>query len=245
MYTAERAVIMAAGRGSRLSPYTDIIPKPLLPIRRKRMIDGIIEALMQQGIFEIYVIVGYKKEKFEQLTTRYPHVRLIENPYYQMCNNISSLFVAREHLQNAIILDGDQVIHNSEILNPEFSCSSYCCAWTAHPTTEWLLDVQDGTVCSCRRNGGTDGWQLYSVSFWSAEDGTRLKEHVAQLFHAGLHLDKYWDDIALFIYPQMYRLGIRKITSTDITEIDDIHDLLLADSRYGDESQWEAIKKEF
>ena len=245
MHIAERAVIMAAGRGSRLSPYTDAIPKPLLPIRGKRMIDGIIDTLMQQGIFEIYVVVGYQKEKFKRLSAVYPNIRLIENPYYQSSNNISSLFVAREHLQNAVILDGDQVIRNAEILNPEFSRSSYCCAWTEQHTTEWLLDVQNETVCSCCRNGGRGGWQLYSVSFWTSEDGRCLKEHVSQLFNAGLHRDKYWDDIPLFIYPEMYRLGIRKIVSADITEIDNPQELIAADASYGDESQWEAIKKEF
>lgn len=236
---------MAAGKGLRLSPYTDAIPKPLFPIRGKRMIDTIIDALMQQGIADISVVVGYHKEKFKILLSSYPHLRLIENPYYDSSNNISSLFAAREYLQDAIILDGDQVIHNPAILHPEFSRSSYCCAWTDQPTTEWLLDVHNGIVRSCRRNGGASGWQLYSVSFWSAEDGIHLKEHVFQLFTEGLYRDKYWDDIALFIYPEMYRLGIRKIVSTDITEIDNLQELIAADSNYGDEKQWEAIKKGF
>ena len=54
---------------------------------------------------------------------RYSGVRLIENPYYDTCNNISSLYVAREHIENAIILDGDQIIYNPEILAPEFERS--------------------------------------------------------------------------------------------------------------------------
>ncbi len=245
MYKAERAIIMAAGRGLRLSPYTDTIPKPLLPVCGKRMIDTLISALMKQGILEIYAVVGYQKEKFGRIAERYPNVRLIENPYYKSCNNISSLFVARNYLQNSIILDGDQVIHNPAILRPDFSRSSYCCTWTEQLTTEWLLDVRDGIVHSCRRNGGTHGWQLYSVSFWSSEDGALLKKHVSHLFEAGLHNDKYWDDIALFIYPDMYRLGIREIDFADITEIDDARDLIRADPTYGDETKWEYIKKEF
>ena len=245
MHKVKRAVIMAAGKGLRLNPYTNSIPKPLLPICGKRMIDTIIDSLIQQGIFEIYAVVGYQKEKFKSLAEQYPHVRLIENPYYESCNNISSLFVARDYLQNSIIIDGDQIIHNPTILHSVFPRSSYCCTWTNQPTTEWLLDVQDGIVHSCRRNGGAEGWQLYSVSFWTSEDGERLKEHVSQLFEAGLYNDKYWDDIALFIYPSQYRLGIREISFTDITEIDNVHDLISADPSYGDECTWESIKKEF
>ncbi len=47
-----------------------------------------------------------------------PQVKLIENPYYSVYNNISSLYVAREHLEDVIILDGDQMIYNPSILAP-------------------------------------------------------------------------------------------------------------------------------
>ena len=47
-------------------------------------------------------------------------LKLLYNPDYAVCNNISSLYVAREHLENAIILDGDQIVFNPEILSPSF-----------------------------------------------------------------------------------------------------------------------------
>ena len=50
------------------------------------------------------------------LTKKYPMVSLIRNPYFESCNNISSLYVAREHLEEAMILDGDQIIYIKDIL---------------------------------------------------------------------------------------------------------------------------------
>ena len=84
------------------------------------MIDTVINGLHEQGIYEIYMVVGYLKEQFEELEKEYEGVKLIENPYYDSCNNISSLYAAREHLENCMILDGDQLIYNHEILAPEF-----------------------------------------------------------------------------------------------------------------------------
>ena len=94
MNKAERAVIMAAGFGSRLMPVTKETPKPLIKVNGVRMIDSVIKALHKNGVNEIYIVVGYLKEKFDVLKREYSGIELIENPYYDTCNNISSLYVA-------------------------------------------------------------------------------------------------------------------------------------------------------
>ena len=122
----ERAIIMAAGTGTRMRPVTLTTPKPLIRVKGVRMIDTVIQALHENGIYEIYVVVGYRKEQFACLTAEYKGVTLIENPYWDSCNNIASLYVAREQLENAMILDGDQIIYKKEILAPElFSVSRW------------------------------------------------------------------------------------------------------------------------
>ena len=146
MHKASRAIIMAAGRGERMHPLTEQIPKPLIRVGGKRMIDTVIEALHANGIYEIYVVVGYLKEQFEQLTEEFPGVTLIENPYYDTCNNIASLYVARDHLEDCMILDGDQIIFRPSVLASEFERSGYNAVWTDEDTTEWLMTVEDGIV---------------------------------------------------------------------------------------------------
>ena len=236
MHQVKRAIIMAAGTGTRMRPVTDRIPKPLIPVRGVRMIDTVIRALHENGIFEIYVVVGYLKEQFAGLPAQYPGLTLIENPYYDSCNNISSLFVAREHLSDVIILDADQIIYDPTILSPEFVRSGYNAVWTDGDTKEWLMTVENDIVTACSRTGGRGGWQLFSISRWSKADGAKLRTHLEEEFLEKENRQIYWDDVAMFCHPECYQLGIRPMQPGSIVEIDSFEELVAADPSYGGEA---------
>jgi CTP:phosphocholine cytidylyltransferase-like protein len=232
MNRVERAIIMAAGIGKRMQPVTLATPKPLIEVNGVRMIDTIIQGLHENGIWEIYVVVGYLKDQFRCLEEQYKDLKLIENPYYDVCNNISSLYVARDYIENAIILDGDQIIYNSKILSPEFQRSGYNAVWTDEETDEWVMTVENGVVTKCSRTGGSNGWQLYSISRWTKEDGKKLKRHLEIEFEEKENRQIYWDDVAMFCYPDEYCMGIREMQKGDIIEVDNLSELAEMDAKY-------------
>ncbi len=230
-HIVKRAIIMAAGIGKRMQPLTFETPKPLVKVNGVRMIDTVVDGLRTNGISEIYVVVGHLKEQFHTWASERGDVEIIENPYYDTCNNISSLYIAREHLEDCIILDGDQIIYNPAILDPHFNLSGYNAVWCEGETNEWLMNVEDGVVKSCSRTGGSHGWQLYSISRWTAEDGWKLKQHLEYEFDKG-NRQIYWDDVAMFCHFEDYRLGIREMKSSDIIEIDGLDELVAIDHTY-------------
>ena len=228
----KKAIIMAAGLGNRMKLVTLRTPKPLVKVNGIRMIDTVIQALHENGIYEIYIVVGYLKEQFKILTDEYKGITLIENPYYKECNNISSLYVARDYIEESMILDGDQIIYNSDVLAPEFEKSGYNSVWTDIETDEWLQTVENGVVVSCSRTGGKGGWQLYSVSRWTKADGIRLRKHLELEFEINKNTQLYWDDIAMFYHKEEYELGIRPMDKGDIIEIDNLSELVSIDESY-------------
>lgn len=101
-----QAVILAAGAGMRMIPLNMEVSKGLLEVNGEVLIERLIRQLQEVGIREIYVVVGFMKEKYEYLMDAYG-VELIVNPEYAVKNNLHSLYLAREHLTNAYVIPCD------------------------------------------------------------------------------------------------------------------------------------------
>ena len=102
----KRAIILAAGFGMRMVPINTEIPKGLLEIDGEPLIERIIKQLHTIGIKEIYIVVGFLKEQYEYLIDKY-EVELVVNSDYANKNNLHSLKLVKEHLENAYVIPCD------------------------------------------------------------------------------------------------------------------------------------------
>ena len=231
-HRVKRAIVMAAGFGSRMQPVTLHTPKPLDRVGGERMIDTAIRGLHENGIEEIHIVVGYLGEQFYALEKEYPGVHIIPNPYYETCNNISSLYVAREFLGENMILDGDLMFYDSSVLAADFERSEYESAWFDTPREEWFFTLEGDSIVDCSISGLGTGWQLFSVSRWTAEDGAKLRRLVEYEFEVAKNWQIWWDNIALTYHKEEFRLGIRPIRPGAIVEIDKLSELAAIDPAY-------------
>lgn len=90
-----KAIILAAGLGTRLRPMTENTPKALVKVNQKPLVEYQIEFLKERGIDDIIIVVGYLKEQFDYLKEKYG-VRLVFNDKYADYNNFYSLYLDRK-----------------------------------------------------------------------------------------------------------------------------------------------------
>lgn len=105
-----QAIIMAAGKGSRLGRLTEDIPKSLLEVKGKKLLDINIAMLHRYGIWDITVVTGYQDEKFIEVTKDIPGITLVYNPFYEFTNVIGSYYMGMKQLhEDFIYLHADTI----------------------------------------------------------------------------------------------------------------------------------------
>ena len=231
-YRARRAVLLAAGFGSRLLPVTVNTPKPLARVHGVRIIDRLIDALLAAGIDEIYVVRGYLAEEFDQLKTKYPMIRFIENPLFGETNNISSAVAACSHFEGAYVFESDLFLANPSLVSKYQYRTNYL-AFPVERTDDWYFDVTDaGVVEHLAKGKESPCWQMVGLSFWMPADGRRLAHDIPRIFERDDAKQIFWDDVAIERCPENYEIHVRRCDPEDIVEIDDFDDLQRIDPAY-------------
>lgn len=230
----DNAIIMAAGKGERLRPLTDSTPKPLIKVNGVPMIENIISSLLSIGVKDISVVVGYLQDKFAYLVKKYG-INIIVNPDYDIANNISSLFYARHKLGRTIIIDGDQIINDINVLKINFKESGYICIKNDedHFLKEWILRLdKNNYISKCSRDGDLGGYTLKSLSFWNINDSKKMKKYLEEIYVDKNVKNVYWDDIPVFIKKEDFKLKGYVVNENSIIEIDTLDELKQIDRSY-------------
>ena len=102
----QNAIILAAGYGIRMIPINTEIPKGLIHIEDEILIERLIKQLHEADIYKITIVVGYMKESYNYLIDKYS-VNLVENDDFMVKNNLHSLNLVRQEINNTYIIPCD------------------------------------------------------------------------------------------------------------------------------------------
>lgn len=230
-YKVKRAVIMAAGLGTRLRPLTYTTPKPLITVNGVRIIDTILDALMEQGINDIYIIRGYLAEQFDVLLDKYPNVHMLNNLAYDQGNNILSACLVGDLLEGAYVMPADILINNPKVFGL-YQYSSNVLGYRVNETEDWCIATDDSGVIKRLAPGGKDCFKDTGIFYWDTKDGLQLSKDIMKVCAQKEGWQRYWSNVAFEIYKDNYKSVIRECKESDVIEIDTIEELAKIDSSY-------------
>lgn len=93
-----QAIVMAAGKGSRLGKLTKGRPKSFIEIKGKKLIEYNLQLLEQYHVDEVIIVTGYMSEAFEELAQTRNNIKIVYNPFYEMMNVLGSFYMGMELL---------------------------------------------------------------------------------------------------------------------------------------------------
>lgn len=220
----KNAVILAAGFGMRMVPINTEIPKGLLEVQGEILIERLIRQLQEVGVKDITIIVGFLKEKFEYLIDQFG-VKLIYNKEYATKNNLHSLALQANQLENTYILPSDIWLEK----NPFSTIELY----------PWYLVSEETDASSTIRvnrqkelletKSNQIGNKMIGVAYVTKNVGKSLAEQLFKMDGQTKYAEDFWE-VAFFhekqaatIYAKVYRLdqAFEIDTYEQLRELDD------------------------
>lgn len=217
-----KAIILAAGMGTRLRPLTNETPKSLVKVLGQPMLERQIEFLKEKGIEDIIVVTGYLKEKFDYLNEKYG-VKLIHNDKYDTYNNLYTMYLVKDYLGDSYVTEAD-VFMRRNYFEKELKSSTYFTGIKKNFSNEWMLRFDENNrVYNIEIGDGTD-YILSGVSYWNERDGIFIRNKIEEAVKKGDFRNLYWDDIVRVNLGNI-EVYVKKINSEDWFEIDSLEDL--------------------
>lgn len=229
-YRVKRAIIIAAGFGSRMIPISLNTPVPMINVSGKPIIESLLVAIRNAGIKEIIIVRGYLGEQFEQLTDKYPEIRFVDNPQYNETRNISSLLCVCDLLENAYICEADLLLNNPNLIT-KYQFSTNYLGVPVEKTDDWCFYVKNNYITRLSI-GGENCHHMFGISYWDANDGAKLKEHIKIVYKMPGGKERFWDQIALEYFTKEYSVRVRECSFDDIKELDTLRELKQLDPVY-------------
>lgn len=227
----KNAVILAAGKSSKFAPFTYEKPKGLFKVRGEILIERQIEQLLSAGVSDIYVVVGYMKEKFFYLEQKYG-VKLLVNNNFSSNGNLYSLYIAKNYLDNTYICCADHYFNENPFVdNNEFNHSYRACTYQSGKFREFAVSVSDAEVITSISVGGRDSYAMVGHAYINSGFSSKLKKFMEDEIDDFGVSSMFWEEFyarhinELTFYKKEFEYG-------QIMEFENIDDLRMFDSEF-------------
>ena len=221
-YEVSNAIIMAAGMSSRFAPLSYERPKGVLKVKGEVLIERQIQQLLEAGIRDITVVVGYKKEEFFYLADKYG-VNILVNPDYAKKNNYYTIWLARNLLANSYICSSDDYFVDNPFDKYVYQ-AYYSCVYEEGYTSEYCVDLGSQNRITRIYEGGSDSlYMLGHVYFDKNFSKTFIDILTQEIDNPGI-VGMLWEDVYAKHVDELYMIA-KEYQVEKIYEFDSLDEL--------------------
>ena len=230
-YKVDNAVIMAAGLSSRFVPLSLEKPKGLLTVKNEVLIERQIKQLQEAGIHEIVLVLGYKKEAFFYLESKFDGLKIIINPEYNIKNNTHTLYLARKYISNSYICSSDDYFEKNPFESYVYQ-SYYAAVHVSEKTNEWyMIPDSKGNIAKVRTYG-EDGFIMLGHAYWNRAFSCSMLGLLEADHTVGNYDQVLWEQILAEHVKELPPMEIKEYPIGSIFEFDSLDELRAFDENY-------------
>lgn len=240
-YKVDNAIIMAAGMGSHFIPVTLEKPKGLLIVKNEVLIERQIEQLKEAGIQEIILVLGYMKEAFFYLESKFEGLKIIINPEYNIKNNTHTLYLAQQYIKNSYICSADNYFEDNPFDEYVYQ-SYYAGVHVDERTSEWYMVPDSKMRISQVKKAGTEGYVMMGHAYWDNSFATAMIEILNADCEVGNYSKEIWEQILLENVKELPSIELKVYPENFIFEFDSLEDLRKFDDNYVNHTHTKIMK---
>ena len=231
-----KAIILCAGQGRRLLPFTESTPKCLLSLNDKHIIEWQIDALLEVGVSKVVAVTGYSAKNIEALLqNRYQNqVECVYNPFYELADNLASCWMAREHFSDEFILLNGDTLFEPAVISRLLDSNGF--PITLATDYKEIYDDDDMKVIAENSKLLSVGKKLQlthvngesiGVMKFNSSGASLFKSAIEQLMFMQDSLQK-WYLTTIDLLAKDNHVGVCSINGLDWAEVDFVQDLEIA-----------------
>ena len=223
------AIILAAGKSKRFKPISDYCPKGLSIVKGEVLVERQIKQLQAVGISDITLVVGYKKEMFFYLADKY-NVKIVVNEQYDTQDNISSLRLVLDQLDNTYICSVDNY-YPENLFNTYEYRGFYSTIYVENNSDEWVVRTDEAGLINDVNIGAPSGHIMLGFVYFDRE----FSENFRRVIHDVEGIDEYNHHVWEYLYMKYLdtlKLEIKEFDTNSILEFDTIDDAINFDESF-------------
>lgn len=225
----QKAIILSAGRGTRMASYSTMGPKTLLEFKGEPLLSRQLKSFSDAGVEEFVVVGGYMVDQLRRFVEDQKYnIKLLINPFYAVTNSIASLWFAREHLEGDVfITNGDTYFHPSIHTGMLSNDNHYVFGVDESKDNDmdYRVTLADGEVKDMGKDiSDEESMAEYIGMALIRKSGIDLfKELLDKVIKSG-NYDLWWEDLFVELMAKNQKISYTDVTGKLWFEVDEIKD---------------------